>query len=836
MENPSHLVSSVTKGISQFTEADVDRTSKKLAQVTKDQLAQIAHPVEIQFSACNETEDGLPAVKRCRVRNAPFVDDTPFESNSPFVEEQIKLSHVDESGFQEYFSLTEDALGIGGESINKGECSESWLHQHRMKLEDIYYEELQKINEADMENSFGIDDAEDHELELPENLENLKEMLCDEHKKEDSKNEQDKPLYEGCPLTVGISMLLIMTVAMRHGMTGEALQDVLTLISLHCISPNYCTVSLRRFKQFFATAKSPLVFHHYCSHCFLYLENKEAESCPNTLCQKSLKGLGKKSFFIEIPIVSQLQDVFNQVSIWETITTYRFNRKCRNDDVGDIYDGALYRKHWESGFLKDHRNISFIYNTDGVPIFKSSKFSLWPLYVAINELPYSQRFRRDNMLLAGVWFGPDKPFMLSFLKPFHSIFHQLETDGVEILNPKGENITVRAILLCGTCDLPARCLVCNSIQFNGFYGCLRCRQAGKSIKTQKGGHVHVYPFNTEDPSGPVQTKSGIMRDAQRAVQEKSSVNGIKGPSWFAALRHHDIILGTAIDYMHCALEGVMKLLLELWFTSKEGQHEPFNISKQVEDVDKRISEIKPPNRVSRCPRSIEGHRKYWKANELRAFLFFYGAMALRGILPDVYYDHFMLFSEALFTLCLTNITQSQITHAEKLLLHFCIKFPKLYCERYQTANLHSLLHMAEDVRNLGPLWTHSTFPFESLNGELLKLFHGTQNIVFQIVSAVNISRAVPILSKTLVQGSDPHHFYTKLTSSSNPKNEIEIATNVFAVGKVTTTEISADVFEALSNLLGALPESLMCNTFFRCKIGNGMYHSVGYERVYSMTS
>ena len=94
----------------------------------------------------------------------------------------------------------------------------------------------------------------------------------------------------------------------------------------------------------------------------------------------------------------------------------------------------------------------------------------------------------------------------------------------------------------------------------------------------------------------------------------------------------------------------------------------------------------------------------------------------------------MLFSEALFTLCLTNITQSQITHAEKLLLHFCIKFPKLYCERYQTANLHSLLYMAEDVRNLGPLWTHSTFPFESLNGELLKLFHGTQNILFQIVS------------------------------------------------------------------------------------------------------
>ena len=48
--------------------------------------------------------------------------------------------------------------------------------------------------------------------------------------------------------------------------------------------------------------------------------------------------------------------------------------------------------------------------------------------------------------------------------------------------------------------------------------------------------------------------------------------------------------------MHCALEGVIKLLLELWFTDKEGQ-EPFNISDRVEEVDKRIKEIKPPNRI-----------------------------------------------------------------------------------------------------------------------------------------------------------------------------------------------------------------------------------------------
>ena len=90
-------------------------------------------------------------------------------------------------------------------------------------------------------------------------------------------------------------------------------------------------------------------------------------------------------------------------------------------------------------------------------------------------------------------------------------------------------------------------------------------------------------------------------------------------------RTPDIILGTVVDYVHCSLEGVMKLLLELWFSSRESQEEPFDISKHVDkdkDVDRRIGEIKAPNRISRCPRSIEGHRKYWKANKLRAFFSF----------------------------------------------------------------------------------------------------------------------------------------------------------------------------------------------------------------------
>ena len=52
-----------------------------------------------------------------------------------------------------------------------------------------------------------------------------------------------------------------------------------------------------------------------------------------------------------------------------------------------------------------------------------------------------------------------------------------------------------------------------------------------------------------------------------------------------------------------------------------------------------------------------------------------------------------------------------------------------------TSNVHGLLHLPECVRNLGPLWAHSCFPFEEANRDLLKLFHGSQGIEKQVTLA-----------------------------------------------------------------------------------------------------
>ena len=51
--------------------------------------------------------------------------------------------------------------------------------------------------------------------------------------------------------------------------------------------------------------------------------------------------------------------------------------------------------------------------------------------------------------------------------------------------------------------------------------------------------------------------------------------------------------------------------------------------------------------------------------------------------------------------------------------------------RAQTMNVH-LRHLVWQVRNWGPLWSYSCFPFESVNGEIRKLFHGTRDMSEQV--------------------------------------------------------------------------------------------------------
>jgi len=56
---------------------------------------------------------------------------------------------------------------------------------------------------------------------------------------------------------------------------------------------------------------------------------------------------------------------------------------------------------------------------------------------------------------------------------------------VRLQLPDKTTVLCRAILLCTTCDLPARAMILNMTNFNGFYSCCFCLQPGKLLSFSK---------------------------------------------------------------------------------------------------------------------------------------------------------------------------------------------------------------------------------------------------------------------------------------------------------------------------------------------------------------
>ncbi|XP_044164670.1 uncharacterized protein LOC114974471 [Acropora millepora] len=407
-----------------------------------------------------------------------------------------------------------------------------------------------------------------------------------------------------------------------------------------------------------------------------------------------------------------------------------------------------------------------------------------------------------------------------------------------VKNTEGKDITLRGILLCGTADAPAKCLMQNFVQFNGFNGCPYCMEPGKTVKTSARGHTHAYPFNRGNPLKGYETErthENTLQHAYDAHKSKlegkySPVFGVKGYSWFMFIPGFDIIKGISVDYMHCVLLGVTKMLLTLWF-DKTHVAEEWNVSKRLDEVERRLLNITPPNCISRTPRSIVKDFSHWKASEFRSFLFFYGIPCLWNILPDEYFQHFILLVEAIWLLDQISVSPECLQKAHNLLRHFCLRIEALYGSRYETFNVHCLLHLHDCVKNIGPLWACSCFWYEDCNGDLRRLFHGTNKVELQIAFSVCVQQKIPELIPLLPHGSATKEFYEHMTQarySLKCKRE-EISHNVFALGVMSPAALSAVLTHSVESNLRARISRVF--SFKRIQVNRDIIHSKSYLNI-----
>lgn len=100
-------------------------------------------------------------------------------------------------------------------------------------------------------------------------------------------------------------------------------------------------------------------------------------------------------------------------------------------------------------------------------------------------------------------------------------------------------------------------------------------------------------------------------------------------------------------------------------------------------VDSRLKSIKPPSFITRVPRAVSTHFKYWKAAELRSWLFCYSVPILMDMMTSPYYYHICAFVEAILLLCTDSVSPSHTDKSEVLLNYFVSLFGTLYGDRYR---------------------------------------------------------------------------------------------------------------------------------------------------------
>lgn len=440
---------------------------------------------------------------------------------------------------------------------------------------------------------------------------------------------------------------------------------------------------------------------------------------------------------------------------------YPFTRTKVPGTYQDLQDGKAYKDlSKRGGFLSIPEHVGFILCCDGVQLFKSSNQSFWPILLAISSLPPDIRMNAENLILAGVWQGTGKPPMQEMLSQVLMKIEKLYNHGISLKSQHFNGTkTVKAKLLIAVFDLPARASATSFVQFNGNYSCLYCLDKGTHI-------MHRQVFLPNEPHTPRQC-STIHRHAIEAEEKGTPIFGIKGTSVLSSTI--DLIKGVPVDYMHAILEGVSRRILSVCLDSKNHSRR-FYLGRVIEEIDKRLKRIKPPQEFRRSPRSVSSF-KQWKASEFRAWLLYYCLPVLYDLLPSDYIYHLSLLVSAIHILLSDTVQINDVEIAQKQLNLFYCLVPELYGQELCTANMHILIHLTDSVHNWGPLWSYSCFGYESMNGYIRSNCHGARYVLPQLVHNIRLRQILTVKGRSIADGASPdvtrfiHSYHNKKDSS-----------------------------------------------------------------------
>lgn len=341
-----------------------------------------------------------------------------------------------------------------------------------------------------------------------------------------------------------------------------------------------------------------------------------------------------------------------------------------------------------------HTNISetieISFNVDGIPLFKSSNLSFWPILGLIKNI-------KSKPFVVGIFCGTSKPVPLElFLEDFIKEMLELMNVGFEF-NKKYYKIKIHSFI----CDAPAKAYIKCIKPHNGYASCDRCTEYGSYVNNR----VILKCIN----------KSERTHDSFISQIDEEHHIGVTPLIQLPI----NMIECFVIDYMHNVCLGVMRKLLNTWISGDLTVRLSGIAVKTLSDYLVSIKKYIPIE-INRKPRSLQELQR-WKATEYRTFLLYLGPFVLKKVLNLGMYEHFLLLHCGILIFTSKHLILKYFNIAVECLKTFVTHSSKIYSLKFLIYNVHMLCHLGDDVQRLGPLDSFSAFAFESYLGQLKNL-------------------------------------------------------------------------------------------------------------------
>ena len=461
---------------------------------------------------------------------------------------------------------------------------------------------------------------------------------------------------------------------------------------------------------------------HVCSNVKYpnHPHKSRRSSCQSMLVRKIKTGKGysfrPKKVYVYNSIIENVKLLMSRPRFVQLCGIWK-DQQREPGVLTDIYDGKVweeFRKYDDKMLLNVPHNLGFMLNVDWLQPYKHSQYSVGVLYLSILNLPRSERYKLENILVVGCIPGPNEPHnMNSFLKPMVDEL-LIIWEGITV-QPHSYTIPVqvRGCLLGVACDTPATRKVCGYTSCSSTHGCSKCLKTfscsafGEKLD-YSGFDRHNWPLRTLDQHC-FALHALENATCQTQCEQVEREFGVRY-SELVRLPYFNIIKQHIIDLMHNGYLGTAKHMVSVW--KDHGFLGPI----ECEKIQAKVDNMTVPYGIGRIPHKICSKFSGLTADQWRNWTNIYSLYALKEVLPDEHYSCWAMFVEASMQLAQHPVSVHVIKAADLKLLEFCSTFEHLYSKQACTPNMHMHCHLMECILNYGPASAFWLYPFERYNG------------------------------------------------------------------------------------------------------------------------